>query len=243
MRKITVTFLFIIISSTLLKAQEVGLSFSYFIPRNGEFSTPISPFSIRGIGFNINKFIAIETGASLYRMAGLAIIDLPFDSKNSLLGPNFTLFVPAEVVFQFAGNSAQFDVKGGGFFFYGFDQNLNNGNFDRAFRQYKNWEVANGDLSFENNPGFGIHAGVELTIPITNQVSLSLETNYLMGTAKFPVKGTFTGGASNGTNEKVAADFANAKIDFTGLEFSIGLLFGGGGSAPAKSKSKSKRRR
>jgi hypothetical protein len=243
MKKITHILFLSFISSLSLQAQEVGLSFSYFIPRNGEFSTPISPFSIRGIGFSLNKFLAIETGASLYRMSGLAVIDLPFDSKNSLVGPNFTLFIPAELVLQLAGSQVQFDVKGGGFFFYGFDQNLNNGNFDRAFRQYKNWEVANGDLSFENNPGFGIHAGVELTIPITNQVSLSLETNYLMGTSKFPVKGNFTGGASNGINEKVAVNFQDAKIDFTGLEFSIGLLFGGGGGAPAKSKSKSKRRK
>ena len=85
------------------QAQEVGLSFSYFIPRNGEFSTPISPFSLRGVGFNINNFLAFETGASLYRMSGLAIMDLPFDSKNSLLGPNFTVFIPAELVVQLKG--------------------------------------------------------------------------------------------------------------------------------------------
>ncbi len=224
-----------------LRAQEVGLSFSYFIPRNGEFSTPISPFSLRGVGFNINNFLAFETGASLYRMSGLAIMDLPFDSKNSLLGPNFTIFVPAELVVQLKGKQVQFDVKGGGFFFYGFDQNLNYGNFDRAFRSYKKWDVANGNLSFENNPGFGVHAGVELTIPITGQVSLSLETNYLMGSAKFPIKGNYTGSNLNGAQQE-SVNFPDAKIDFTGLEFSVGLMFnsggGGGGGRP-----KAKRRR
>jgi hypothetical protein len=240
-RKYFLTTLLSVAMIAGLRAQEVGLSFSYFIPRNGEFSTPISPFSLRGVGFNINNFLAFETGASLYRMSGLAIMDLPFDSKNSLLGPNFTVFVPAELVVQLKGKQVQFDVKGGGFFFYGFDQNLNYGNFDRAFRSYKNWAVANGNLSFENNPGFGVHAGVELTIPITGQVSLSLETNYLMGSAKFPIKGNYTGSNLSGAQQE-SVNFPDAKIDFTGLEFSVGLMFnsggGGGGGRP-----KAKRRR
>ncbi len=217
-------------------AQDVGLSFSYFIPRNGDFSTPISPFSIRGLGFNLNRFIAFETGASLYRMSGMGMVDLPFESKNSLIGPNFTILVPAELVFQLKGQKVEFDIKGGGFFFYGFDQHLNYGNMDRALRQYQNWDVVNSTLSYENNPGFGYHFGAELTIPITGQVSVSLETNYLVGTAKFPLKGSYSGGALNGTNQTVAVDYKNAKIDFTGLEFSIGLIFSSGGGGRPKAK-------
>jgi hypothetical protein len=219
-----------------LHAQEVGLSFSYFIPRNGDFSTPISPFSIRGIGINLNRFIALETGASLYRMSGLNIIGLPFESNNSLLGPNFTILVPAELVFELKGKQVELDVKGGGFFFYGFGQNLNYGNIDRAIRQYEKWDVANSALSYENNPGFGYHVGAELTIPVTGQVSVSLETNYLMGTAKFPLKGSYSGGTLNNLSETKAVDYQDAKVDFTGLEFSVGLMFstGGGGSKPKK---------
>ena len=118
-------------------AQEFGLSFSYFIPKNGYFSTPISPFSIRGLGVDINRFLAIETGASLYRMSGLNLKDLPIESKSPLIGPNFTLLIPAELVIQLKGNSVEFDIKGGGFFFYGFDQKMNYGNWDRAIRKYE----------------------------------------------------------------------------------------------------------
>jgi hypothetical protein len=227
----------LLVGAVSAKAQEVGLSFSYFIPRNGDFSTPISPFSLRGIGVNLNRFISLQTGASLYRMSGMGMIDLPFESKNSLLGPNFTILVPAELVFVLKGEKVEFDVKGGGFFFYGFDQQLNYGNIDRSLRQYKGWDVGNGNLTYENNPGFGILAGVELTIPVTNQVSVSLETNYLMGTANFPLKGSYTGGTISGTNETIPIDFKNAKVDFTGLEFSIGLNFStGGGGKPNKAK-------
>jgi len=209
------------------QAQDVGLSFSYFIPRNGYFSTPISPFSIRGLGVNLNRFIAIETGASLYRMSGLNIIDLPFESREALLGPNFTLFVPVELVLQFQGKQAEFDIKGGGFIFYGFDQKLNYGNIDRAIRNFESWQVANADLRYKNNPGFGYHFGAEFTFHVTRQFGISLESNYLMGTAKFPLTGNYTGGTLNDPLETIQVDYKDAKVDFTGFEFSIGIIFSG----------------
>lgn len=208
-------------------AQNVGLSFSYFIPRNGSFSTPISPFSLRGVGFDLNRYVAIETGFSLYRMAGLNVIDLPFESTKPLTGPNFTLFVPLELVLQFKGKQAEFDIKGGGFFFYGFDQHVDYGNMDRALRIYENWDIANSDLHFENNPGFGIHFGVEFIFYVTRQFGISLECNYLNGASKLPLMGSYTGGPVNGPIQTLPADFQDAKIDFTGLEFSIGVLLTG----------------
>jgi hypothetical protein len=225
MKKILFVTLWVMSASLTTMAQEVGLSFSYFIPRNGYFSTPISPFSIRGIGVNLNKFIALETGASLYRMSGLNIIDLPFESKDALLGPNFTLFIPAELVFQLHGENVEFDVKGGGFAFYGFDNKMNYGNFDRAIRTYENWTVANSSITYDNNPGFGYHFGAELTFYITRQIGISLETNYLMGNAKFPLTGSYSGGTNS--IETIAFEYPDAKVDFTGLEFSIGVIFSG----------------
>lgn len=206
-------------------AQSVGLSFSYFIPRNGDFSTPISPFSIRGIGIDLNRFIALETGASLYRMSGLNVIDLPFESTSSLTGPNFTLFIPGELVFQFKGKGVEFDIKGGGFFFYAFDQQLNYGHMDKALRQYTGWDVVNSKFDFDNKPGFGYTVGFEFTVDVTSQWGLSLETNYLMGSASIPLRGSYSGGMLGGTNSTVQADYKDGKVDYTGLEFSIGILF------------------
>lgn len=228
MRKLSI-IVFALTLCSVARAQNVGLSFSYFVPRNGYFSTPISPFSLRGVGANINKFIAVQTGATLYRMSGLNIIDLPFESKEPLLGPNFTLFVPAELVIQLKGQNIEFDIKGGGFFFYGFAQKLNTGNIDRAIRQYQQWDVANSDLSFKNNPGFGPQFGVELTVYPTNQFGISFEANYLMGTAKFPLSGNYVGGTMAGGLQTVAVDYKDAKVDFTGFEFSVGIIFTGGG--------------
>jgi hypothetical protein len=209
-----------------MKAQDFGLSFSYFIPKNGYFSTPISPFSIRGIGFDFNRYLALETGASLYRMSGLSMKDLPIESKSPFVGPNFTLFVPVELIFQLKGSRADFDLKAGVFGFHGFDQRLNYGNIDRAIRKYEGWMVANSKFDFKNKPGWGYHAGAELTVYVTQQVGISLETNYLIGESKFPLTGSYTGGGPDALTTVEASDeFKNGKIDFTGLEFSIGVIF------------------
>jgi hypothetical protein len=236
-------FLAILISILTLPAaaQDFGLSFSYFLPKNGYFSTPISPFSIRGLGVDLNRFFALETGASLYRMSGLNLKGLPFESKSPLIGPNFTILIPAELVFQLRGNVLEFDIKGGGFFFHTFGNKINYGNFDRALRTYNGWEVANADLSFNAKPGFGYHGGVELTINVTSDVGVSLETNYFVGQAKFPVIGSVKGGTSS--IETMPLDYTEAKIDFTGLEFSIGLIFSSGGGPKAPKKNYKKRRR
>ncbi len=225
--------LLVCITSTATHAQEFGLAFSYFIPKNGYFSTPISPFSIRGIGFDLAPFLAIETGGSLYRMSGLNVKGLPFETKDALVGPNFTIFVPLELVIQLKGQTVEFDIKGGVFGFYGFSQKINYGNFDRAIREFEGWDVVNSEFTYENKPGWGYHAGAELTVYVTQQVGVSIETNYLIGESAFPLKGTYTGGTS--TLETKPVEYNDAKIDLTGLEFSIGLIFNSGqGSGPKK---------
>jgi hypothetical protein len=220
--------IFVLLIAHAASAQSVGLSFSYFLPRNGDFSTPISPFSIRGIGVDLSRHFALETGASLYRMSGLNVIDLPFESRSALTGPNFTLFVPGELVFQMKGKSLRVDLKAGVFFFYAFDQHLNYGNLDRAIRKAENWDVANAQFSFDNKPGFGYQGGIELSFDVTKQWGISIETNYLMGQSGIPMSGSYSGGTLGGTNTTVQADFKDAKVDFTGLEFSIGILFNTG---------------
>ena len=205
--------------------QSVGLSFSYFVPRNGYFSTPISPFSIRGIGVDLSRSFSIETGASLYRMSGLSMKDLPFDSQSPLTGPNFTIFIPAELVFAMKGKGVEVDLKAGGFFFYAFDQHINYGNLDRAIREYQGWDVVNSQFSFENHPGFGYHGGVEVSFDVTSQWGISVETNYLVGQSSIPLTGSYSGGTLGGTNQTIQASYKDAKVDFSGLEFSIGIMF------------------
>lgn len=232
----TKKFIFILALSLVpgwINAQSFGLSFSYFIPKNGYFSTPISPFSIRGLGVDFNRFLALEAGASLYRMSGLNMKGLPFESKDPFVGPNFTVFVPVELVLQFKGQKAELDLKGGLFGFYGFSQKLNYGNIDRAIRSMEGWQVANSDFSYSNKPGWGYHAGTELTFYLRPDFGISLEANYLIGESALPLTGSYTGGGPDGITT-VQANYEDAKVDFTGMEFSIGLIFNSGNAGPKK---------
>ncbi|MEM6523358.1 MAG: hypothetical protein AAGF85_08670 [Bacteroidota bacterium] len=207
------------------KAQEVGLSFSYFLPKNGYFSTPISPFSLRGVGVDLNRYFAVQTGFSLYRMSGLNIKDIDdFESMDALVGPNFTLMVPVELVLQFVGQRQEFRLKGGGFGFLTFDNKLNNGNIDKAIRELESWEVANSSFDFDSEPGFGYFFGAEYVIFVTRQWGLSFEANYLIGDSGFGLSGSYTGGNSSGGLITRDVQYQDAKLDLTGLELSIGII-------------------
>ncbi len=207
-------------------AQDFGLSFSYFIPKNGYFSVPVTPFSLRGVGFDITNFFAVESGFTLYRISGMGVKELPWESKKPLIGPFFSLMVPLEGVITFNFNNSAFKLKGGGFVFYNFDTKINQGNLDRELREYIEWEVLNSDFSVKNNIGYGYHFGAEYIIYFTDKFGLSFEAYYLSGSSPLDMKGTYKGIPDDG--DKIVeepADFADAKLDFSGYEFSIGVLF------------------
>ncbi len=214
-------------SLTGANGQEMGLSFSYFIPKNGYFSTPISPFSLRGVGIDLNRYVGLQTGFSLYRMSGMNVKDMPdIESKDPIVGPNFTVLVPAEIVLQLVGQSTEFRIKGGGFGFYGFDNKINNGNLDKALRNAEGWLVVDSDVDGKHGIGLGFFFGAEFVFFVSNQWGLSLEANYFIGDAPFEMNGTYTASTENGPPVTNNIDWSDTKIDFTGLEISIGILFG-----------------
>ena len=210
-------------------AQDLGLSFSYFLPKNGYFSTPISPFSLRGVGFNIGDYFGIQTGASLYRMSGMNVINMPFESEEPVIGPTFTLLVPLEFVIQVGNDKQEFSIKGGAFAFFSFDQKINEGNLDREIRTYENWDVANSDFTIENKLGYGYQFGTEYMFYITKQIAVSLEGNYYIGGADLGMKGSYIGGnTTSGLITRDNEDYKDSKIDFTGLEISLGFVYSAG---------------
>ena len=216
----------LISASPTIQSQDFGLSFSYFIPKNGYFSVPVTPFSIRGVGFDINRFFAIESGFTLYRISGMGVKGLPYESKNPLIGPFFSLMVPLEAVITFNFDNQAFKLKGGGFLFYNFDTNINEGNLDRELKEYLGWEVLNSDMSVTNNIGYGYHFGAEYIIYFSKKFGVSLEAYYLSGSSPLDMKGTYKGIPENGDMiVEEPADFKDAQLDFTGYELSIGILF------------------
>lgn len=220
----------------------MGLSFSFFFPKNGDFSTPISPFSIRGLGFNFTNFLGVQTGASLYRMSGMNVTELPFESSKPIVGPNFTLLIPAELVIQLSTGNLELNLKGGGFFFYSMGQKLNYGNLDRAIRDYENLVVLNSDFTFDNKPGFGYLFGTELVVYLSNGYGVSLEGNYYIGGANLNLAGSYLGYDASGTSLQKNVEYKDSKVDFTGLEVAIGIIMSGGGGGGGPKKQKKRRR-
>lgn len=230
MKKQIVGFLFIVALTTAVPskgmAQDFGLSFSYFIPKNGYFSVPITPFSLRGLGIDINRFISLETGFTLYRMSGMAVRDLPFDSKKPLIGPFFTVMVPAELVISLDLGGPIFKLKGGGFGFFHFDTRVNEGNLEQELLQYTGWEILNSSYSARNTFGYGYLFGAELLFYLTNKFGLSLEAYYMSGFSSLDMKGSYRGIPKDGDPiTHVLENFPDARLDYTGYEFSIGVIF------------------
>ena len=224
--KLTITLIFIaFLIPQDSKAQSIGVSFSYFLPKDGYFSAPISPFSFRGLGFDVTNWFALETGITLYRMSGLKVKGVPFESKKPFVGPNFTFLVPVEGVIQIVGSSQEFKLRGGVFFFVGAGTKLNEGNIDRAIREYEAWDVANSNFDFENHPGWGTHFGAEYVVYFRDQFGISFGANYFIGDAKLNLAGSYTGFEPLQGLTTRNVEFQDSKIDFTGFEISLGLLF------------------
>ena len=208
-----------------LPAQELGVSASFFLPKNGYFSAPISPISLRGVGINMTNFLSLETGITLYRMSGLNVKELPFESKKPLIGPTFTLLVPLELVLEFGVENHIFQIKGGGFSFFSFDQKINEGNLDRALLSHTGWEVLNSDFEADNNIGFGIHFGAEYIFYVNNNFGISFGGYYYLGQSEVNLAGTLTGGTEADGITTINESFPGSEVDFTGFEISLGILF------------------
>ncbi len=226
-------FILLIIASTLLalqgNAQDFGISASFFIPKNGYFSAPISPLSIRGISLAGAGVFSIDIGGSLYRISGMSITtNEPIDTRKPMVGPFFNIMVPLEAVINLGNSNTSFLIKGGGFAFYNFGTELNYGNIDRAMLDYLTLEVANSEFSFENNIGYGYEFGLELIQYINRQFGITLGANYYMGGAKLNLKGTVKGVDTNGLISSSLVELPESKLDYTGLEISVGLLFSSG---------------
>jgi len=209
-------------------AQDFGISASFFLPKNGHFSAPISPLSIRGVSLASAGIFSIDIGGSLYRMSGMSITDVPIDTRKPMVGPFFNIMVPLEAVISLGNSNTAFLIKGGGFAFYNFGTKLNYGNLDRALVDYLDLEIANSDFTFENNIGYGYEFGIELIQYLNRQFGITIGANYYVGGAKLNLQGTVKGMDANQISTLSSVDWQEAKLDYTGLEISVGLLFSSG---------------
>ena len=158
-------------------------------------------------------------------MTGMNISDEGLSSREPLVGPFFNLMVPLELILQFGTDNFEFRIKGGGFVFYNFGTKLNNGNIDRALIEHLNWTVANNSFEFDNNIGYGYEFGVEYIQYFSRRFGVSLGANYYIGGSKLNLRGPVTGATEAQGVLTTELNFPDAKLDYTGLEISVGIIF------------------
>ena len=198
MRKFFIVSLLLITFSFGVSAQDIGVSASFFLPKNGYFSAPISPLSIRGVTLLGNNYFSIDIGGSLYRMSGMNIIGVPFETKEAMVGPFFNIMVPLEAVLHLGNKTSSILFKGGGFAFYNLGTKLNYGAIDRAIRDELQLEIVNSDFDFDNTLGYGYEFGIEYIQYLNRQFGITLGANYYIGGANLNLKGTVKGSDASG---------------------------------------------
>ena len=213
-----------ILASTLLSlsVKSQGVSASFIIPKNGYFSAPVSPLSIRGLGLSFG-LLGIETGVSLYNMPGLPMGGLPFEVDEPLTGPHGSILVPLQLSLTLDGEAMSVKFMSGGFGMGHIAPRVNYGNMDRAIRDYEGWDVANADLDVENKLGFGWMAGVELAFHVSSKFSITTEVQYLKGDSGAAITGEYSGGSLGGNIETRSIDYPDAVTALEGVEISLGV--------------------
>lgn len=217
-------FLSILILASISSYSQ-GISVSYLVPQNGYLAAPVSPISIRDVGFGEN--IGMQAGFTLYNIPGLSMEKLPFEYDEPLVGPHFALLVPVEGYARIRV-SKSFNVKlaAGGFGWWNINTRLNKGNLDRAYRAYKDWDVLNADVDLKDKLGYGWLAGMEFEILVVSNVYLTLGAKYLNGAAKSTLTGSYTGGTESSTITTEQVRVNDAEINLRGMEFSLGVQLG-----------------
>lgn len=218
MKKYLLSFL-IIVSCNIAYSQ--GMSFSYLIPKSGYLSAPVSPFSIRGLG--LGEDFGIETGASIYNVPGLAMEDLPFTYEKPLIGPQFALMIPVELFAKMTFKAMAIKLMVGGFIWWNINPRINEGNMDRAFREYEGWEVLNTNFDLKDKLGRGLMGGLEFEFFVSRKFSIVTAAQYLLGSAQAQLRGSYTGGDSSGLQTK-EIDLKETAIQLSGIELSIGVI-------------------
>ena len=216
-------FSLLVIQSADTKAQQVGASFSYFLPTNGYFSTPVAPLSFKDLGVRIGDHIAITTGFTLYRFNGMNVTGMDFETKDPIMGPFFSIIVPGTFKLILPSERFKFEAKAGGFVFYNLGNHIMYGNFDRGFRRDRGWTVANADLQYDNKFGYGYRMGASLTYYVKKNIGIVFGYMNYNGSATLNLRGSVTGLASDGNKITQSIDYAGSKLDFRGHEISLGV--------------------
>ena len=208
-------------------ASGIGISLSYLFPRDGTFSTPVSPLSVRDIGVTFGQYVGVSAGLSLYSMHGLALRsgdDLAVVYPN-VIGPVYTgvASLAAKVIAPLG--PVRLTASVGGFGAYLIDMHTIDGGFDKLVREEEEVTAVTTDFTIDGSWGFGWVFGGSVLVEITEEFGILLGANYYLGGAPVTITGSYSGDASGASPPPYLDDVS---IDLSGLEISIGAELLGG---------------
>jgi hypothetical protein len=228
--RFTILFLLFLLVP-LLGAQAIGVSLSYLLPRNGTFSHPVPPLSLRDIGFDLGRYFAVAGNLSLYSIRGMGIKDDsgdPIDTGGPLVGPFLSVLGSAVAKVKVPVKRLQFEASGGVFGCYNIDPPLMTGVLDRylATATPTTYEAVTSTVSSTGRWGWGWVFGGKVTYFLMGQLGISAGANYYIGGAKLNLSGSYYAYDEGGTplnNAPLPANLRDARLDFTGLEILLGV--------------------
>jgi hypothetical protein len=212
--------------------QSIGVSFSYFLPRNGMFSHPVPPLSFRDIGIDVGSYLGIAASLSLYSMRGMGITDAsgtPIDTGGPIVGPFLSVVSSAVGKLILPLEQLEFEASGGVFGCYNIDPPLMTGKLDRylATSTGTTYESTTSSVSAGGRWAWGWVFGGKATYLVKGQIGVALGANYYLGGGALKLSGSYDayddGGAGYVAGLDLPSNLQNARIDFTGLEIILGV--------------------
>lgn len=221
--KLILIFCFGLFISKASYTQQVGASFSYFFPKNGYFSIPVAPISFKDLGIKFGKYAGLTSGLTLYRLSGMGVKGLPFESKTPLMGPLFAVMLPLSLKIIIPTSILKFELIGGGFGYFPFWNHLIYGNLNKEIAEYEGWDITSSNLQFDNKFGLGYNYGAKLTYFINKKIGAVLGAFYYNASSDVNIRGEIYGGNYNQTIESKPVNYSSSKLDFSGWEISLGV--------------------
>ena len=220
-------------------AAAVGVTFSYFVPRNGSFSHPVSPLSIRDIDVPLGRYLGLSGSLSLYGIAGMGITDAagtPLELEGPAVGPFHSflgsvtgkIIVPIMIRQVLRGELAG---HGGVFGCYNLRPQLVSGTFERylaATAPGGPYAAVTASIRGDGRWGWGWLFGGTATWYPVSQIGLTLGGLYYLGGADLKLSGSYDAYHAGGGEEAgqlLPVELRGARLDYSGLELLIGVSF------------------
>jgi hypothetical protein len=234
----------LVLAATLLvtaaaSVSSIGITMSYFLPRDGRFSHPVSPLSVRDVGVSLGRYFGLAGSLSLYGIAAMGITDAegtPLElggpgvgSFKSILGSLVGKIIIPIKVRQVV--KLELVGRGGVFGCYNIAPPLMTGAVERYLAETAPggpYEAVEASITSEGRWGWGWLFGGSATYYISSQVGVSLGALYYLGGAPLKLSGSFdaynTGGQA-ADDASLPSVLQGARLDYSGLELLVGVSF------------------